>query len=360
MTGTTTGGLVGANAGDLDVFVRKYNADGGVLWTRQFGTGGSDYVYAIAVDAAGRAIVAGSVYGSLAGSLGGEADAFVRKYDADGGEVWTRQFGTSEFDEAFGVAVDGAGHVYVVGGTAGDLEGSSTGSADAFVRTYDADGGVLWTRQFGTSDGELAWHVAVDAVGQVLVAGFTFGAWRPPPTRARRMRSCGSSTRPAARSGRGSSARVHGTRRSGSRWTPRASCWSRGTPMERWRARTGAWRTCSCGGTRREETGVHASGRRLGRCRRLDPAATRVGHLPVAEPCVDPPTTRGGRTRRARLEALPGPHAAVALQAGGAEDPVDGVAGAPPASARGFRIGSASPRCHSTPCLRRLVKMRKM
>jgi hypothetical protein len=176
MTGITTGGLVGANAGDLDVFVRKYDADGGVLWTRQFGTGGSDYVYAIAVDAAGRAIVAGSVYGSLAGSLGGEADAFVRKYDADGGEVWTRQFGTSGFDEAFGVAVDGAGHVYVVGGTAGDLEGSSSGSADAFVRTYDAGGGVLWTRQFGTSDGELAWHVAVDAAGQVLVAGFTFGS----------------------------------------------------------------------------------------------------------------------------------------------------------------------------------------
>jgi hypothetical protein len=176
MTGITTGGLVGANAGDLDVFVRKYDADGEVLWTRQFGTGSSDYVYAIAVDAAGHAVVAGSVYGSLAASWAGEADAFVRKYDADGGELWTRQFGTSGFDEAFGVAVDGAGHVHVAGGTAGDLEGSGAGSADAFVRKYDGNGNVVWTRQFGTSGGELVWQVAVDAAGQVLVAGFTSGS----------------------------------------------------------------------------------------------------------------------------------------------------------------------------------------
>src|SRR5262249_1201353 len=41
-------------------------------------------------------------------------DSFVRKYDPDGAEVWTREFGTSEESFAWGVAVDSNG-VYVVG-----------------------------------------------------------------------------------------------------------------------------------------------------------------------------------------------------------------------------------------------------
>jgi hypothetical protein len=44
----------------------------------------------------------------------GAADAFIRKYDGNGNEVWTDQFGSTAFDGSFGVAVD-AGGVFVVG-----------------------------------------------------------------------------------------------------------------------------------------------------------------------------------------------------------------------------------------------------
>src|SRR5437762_7116694 len=54
---------------------------------------------------------------------------------------WTRQFGTSGDDDALGVAVDGTS-VYVVGRK--DLR--SAGLVDAFVRKYDASGTELWTR----------------------------------------------------------------------------------------------------------------------------------------------------------------------------------------------------------------------
>ena len=67
------------------------------LWTRQFGTSGYDFARAVAVDPEGNVYVAGRTEGALPGQVSsGDFDAFVRKYDRDGDEVWTRQFGTPE------------------------------------------------------------------------------------------------------------------------------------------------------------------------------------------------------------------------------------------------------------------------
>ena len=48
----------------------------------------------------------GIASGTLPGQTNEEGnDAFIRKYNADGDEEWTRQFGTSEFDAAGGVSL---------------------------------------------------------------------------------------------------------------------------------------------------------------------------------------------------------------------------------------------------------------
>ncbi len=176
VSGTTFGTMPGqTNAGGSDVFVRKYDIDGNELWTRQFGTSSHDFGLGIAADESGIYLV-GHVSGTLPGQTStGTRDAFVRKYDSDGNEVWTRQFGASNTAEANGVAVDASG-LYVTGGAYGVFPGqSTTGSFDAFVRKYDFDGNEVWTRQFGTSRFDLAHTVAADASG-VYVAGFTQGA----------------------------------------------------------------------------------------------------------------------------------------------------------------------------------------
>jgi len=85
-------------------------------------------------------LVAGTTEGSLAGANAGRGDVFVRKLDAGGREVWTHQFGTSGVDLASGVAVDAAGNVLVAGRTGGSLAGASAGSLDAFVLKLDRDG----------------------------------------------------------------------------------------------------------------------------------------------------------------------------------------------------------------------------
>ena len=158
-----------------DAFIRRYDVYGSFVWERQFGTPERDAAIAASADATG-VYLSGTTEGTLPGQTGfGFQDAFVRKYDAFGAEVWTHQFGTAGRDEAFAASVDATG-VVVAGLTDGTLEGqTSAGSNDAFVRRYEADGTEEWTRQFGTPSSDLA-----DAASMVsnadYVAGITGGS----------------------------------------------------------------------------------------------------------------------------------------------------------------------------------------
>jgi hypothetical protein len=179
VVGETFGTLPGQTpGGTLDAFIRKYDPAGGEVWTRQFGAWDRDIAWAVTVAPGGSIYVVGQTEGTLPGqrSAGG-LDAFVRKYDPAGTEVWTRQFGGGGADVAAGVAVDNAGNVFVVGTTSSSLaEHGQSKSFDAFVRRYDEAGREGWTRQFGTAGGDNARDVTLDQANRLLVAGSTEGA----------------------------------------------------------------------------------------------------------------------------------------------------------------------------------------
>jgi len=146
-------------------FLGKYNFNGTPEWTRQFGSSETNGATAVAFNGS-------SVY--VAGRAG--LDAFLRKYDSDGNVVWSREFGAPEEDTAWGVAVNGFG-AYVAGHTQGTLPGElSAGGYDAFVRKYDVAGTELWTHQFGTSGNDLAWAATADG-SSVYLAGYTDGTF---------------------------------------------------------------------------------------------------------------------------------------------------------------------------------------
>ena len=71
--------------------------------------------------------------GSLGGANAGNSDAFISKYDATGTLLWTEQLGTSADDVSRGVSADGLGNVYLSGYTRGSLGGANAGFDDAFV-----------------------------------------------------------------------------------------------------------------------------------------------------------------------------------------------------------------------------------
>jgi hypothetical protein len=172
VVGQTEGTLPGQrSAGGLDAFVRKYDPAGTELWTRQFGGGGADVAAAVAVDDAGNVYVAGTTTSALAEQRK-SFDAFVRRYDAEGQEGWTRQFGTAGGDNARDITVDESSRLLVTGSTEGALPDQTSGKGyDAFVASFDTDGRTLWIRQFGSGGDDFGVAVAADAIGNVFVAG---------------------------------------------------------------------------------------------------------------------------------------------------------------------------------------------
>lgn len=167
------------SAGSRDAFVRKYDAAGIEVWTRQFGTASGDTATGIAVDVTGNSYIVGRTSGMFAGQASaGSFDAFVVKYDAAGNQVWIRQFGSSLQDRAERVALDAAGNIAVVGRADGTLPGetSAGGPSDAFIRVYDANGDERWTDQFGSSTTDRAFSVATAGDGSIIVGGSALGS----------------------------------------------------------------------------------------------------------------------------------------------------------------------------------------
>ena len=169
-------------AGEYNAFVQKLTSGGSQLWLREFGTGDQgnarDEATSIALDASGAVYVVGYVGGALPGQTSqGDADAFIRKYDSQGTELWTRQFGTAGEDKALAVAVD-AGDIFVAGYVTGGLPGhSGLGEADGFVRGYDSEGNLLTTLQFGTSDEDHCTSLTIDSAGDLFITGHTLGTF---------------------------------------------------------------------------------------------------------------------------------------------------------------------------------------
>ena len=187
-TGGTLPGSPTTYQGGNDIFLVKYNSTGDNVWTRQMGSPNSDTVSGVAVDSEGNIYVAGYTLGTLPGSPTthrGGADIFLVKYNSTGDSVWTRQMGSPFNDTVSGVAVDTTGNIYVAGYTSSTLPGSPTtnqGSDDLFLVKYNSAGDNVWTRQFGTPDIDDAMAVAVDSGGNIYVAGFTLGTLPGSPT----------------------------------------------------------------------------------------------------------------------------------------------------------------------------------
>lgn len=125
--------------GGYDVYIVKYDTDGSQAWSRLFGSSSYDYSHGIAIDAEGNLVIAGSTQGSQYGNLSADQCAIlIAKFDAQGSALWIKQPPTPGYEYAEGVAVDGAGNIYVVGGTRVSMFN------ELFIGKFDRDGTKVW------------------------------------------------------------------------------------------------------------------------------------------------------------------------------------------------------------------------
>ncbi|MBI5189281.1 MAG: SBBP repeat-containing protein [Nitrospirae bacterium] len=178
IAGETLGGLdENANSGGFDLFVVKYDPEGTRLWTRQMGAAGDDYGKSVCIDLSGNVYVSGDASGDMNGETGaGGYDILVTKFRSDGLELWTRLLGTAEADGNGHVAVDASGNVFVAGYTAGSLAGyPNAGDNDVVVFKLDCAGNMLWKRQAGSSLHDYVNRVELNENGEAVLTGFAFG-----------------------------------------------------------------------------------------------------------------------------------------------------------------------------------------
>jgi hypothetical protein len=176
-----------------NAFVAKLSYAGNALvYSTYLGGNGQDSGSAIAVDAAGNAYVTGMTTSSnfpLANPLqpnftDGGYDAFVAKLNPAGSAlVYSTYLGGSDNDWASGIALDGAGNVYVAGSTeshdfptANPLQSACGGffCFDAFVAKLNPAGSALvYSTYLGGSDVDYGSGIAVDGAGNAYVTGAT-------------------------------------------------------------------------------------------------------------------------------------------------------------------------------------------
>lgn len=182
-------GFVNVFVGVQDAFIVKFNAAGNRLWGTYYGGDASDVGYDLTLDGSGNIYLAGatnSPFGIAQGSvhqpfLAGEEDAFVAKFNPNGFRMWGTYYGGAGTDNAYSVATDGSGNVYLAGETnsTGGIYGGSGfqsslgGGGDGFVVKFDASGQRLWGSYYGGSFSDLANSIVVSGAGEVYICGRT-------------------------------------------------------------------------------------------------------------------------------------------------------------------------------------------
>jgi hypothetical protein len=176
VAGTTTGPFGGTSAGGIDGFVHAMTRAGKGLWTSMVGTAGDDIVSAIAVSSAS-IWIAGSTTSAWPGQTAvGGTDAFVSRLGIGGAAAWTRQFGSPGDDGVASLATEG-NSVYVTGSAGAALLGEiGLGESDAFAARYLKNGTSVWTMQFGTPDFDQVYGAALNGTS-LYVTGTTHGVF---------------------------------------------------------------------------------------------------------------------------------------------------------------------------------------
>jgi Bacterial Ig domain/Beta-propeller repeat len=176
--GSTGGTFLGnISSGNYDTFLAKYDTNGMQKWVKQFGTSASDYGSDIAIDSGDNIFITGSTDGNFAENVNlGSFDAFLVKYDTNGMQQWVKQFGTNKSDSISSVAIDLNKNIFVTGSTNGAFPGEiNLGDLDTFLMKYDLNGKQIFTTQFGTNNKDYSGSIAVDSDENIFIGGTTYG-----------------------------------------------------------------------------------------------------------------------------------------------------------------------------------------
>ncbi|MCY7350490.1 MAG: fibronectin type III domain-containing protein [Cytophagaceae bacterium] len=179
----SSNGDVPANKGGYDAWVARYDANGVILWKKNYGGSSDDVLRSIQFTTDGNVILVGntnSTDGDLSGSgLKGEYDIWVVKLNAASGAIiWQKTYGGSKSDFGQAVQATSDGGCIVVGRTnSNDVDINATtgrrGDFDIWALKLNSSGNIEWQKAYGGSGEERGQSVQTTRDGGYVIAGMT-------------------------------------------------------------------------------------------------------------------------------------------------------------------------------------------
>lgn len=175
--------------GSFDIFISKLDANGDLVWARNFGSSSTDFGNSIYADDAGNVYATGQFQGTVDFDPGkgvtnlttqGNYDVFILKLSVTGNLVWVKSLGSTASDDGQHILVDNSGNVYTAGSFSGTVDfdpGSgvsnlvSTSGTDAFISKLNSSGNFVWAKSFSGSGSTVSRAMKMDNSGNLYITG---------------------------------------------------------------------------------------------------------------------------------------------------------------------------------------------
>ncbi len=185
----TAGAFQATNNGQSDAFIGKIKPNGQLIWLSYFGANGSDLGYEIACDTLGNIILGGTstsnaLYTNSASfqqTMGGNTDAFIARFSANGQLKWSTFFGGVGSEDIHAIVTDKFGNIIGSGGTfsfnlntsLGCHQNTKGNGMDGYIIKLDSNGTRIFSTYFGANAQDDAYGLATDNNANIYVSGLT-------------------------------------------------------------------------------------------------------------------------------------------------------------------------------------------
>lgn len=181
------------SAGDYDIYIVKYSADGNVLWAKSAGGSGLDDSYGICTDDNGNIFITGFFsseninFGSTTlfnpNSDFGYDSFFIAKYDSNGNPLWAKTADGLGNIDGNSIALDNNGNIVITGFFDSNdatfepitLINTKALFSDIFIVKYNTDGNVVWAKSAGSNYYDNSSGISIDNNGDIFVTGYFSG-----------------------------------------------------------------------------------------------------------------------------------------------------------------------------------------
>jgi hypothetical protein len=151
-------------AGSSDLYLLRTNQLGDTLWTRTFGSADYDIGTAVMQTSEGGFLAAG-----FAETPTGYTDIYLVKIDENGDSIWTKSYGAQYYDFCNAIISLNNDEFVIAGGS----ELSNPPWGDFYLAKIDSIGNVIWENTYGGDSIDEAFAVQATFDGGYILVGYT-------------------------------------------------------------------------------------------------------------------------------------------------------------------------------------------